>query len=890
MAKKKQQDTAGQSRKTQTKKKRPEAQPKQSLNTEHQTTNSDSQLPVTNYQLPSNEQAPLTSTPARRSRYSIAQQILLGSIVLFVVILLYGFFKTLNPKMPNPEHRNPNTELRTPNSEHRIPVTDNSRNSGIEAVSLKTAETFYLQEVYEKSYAIYNKLLQSTTDASASSQEDMMRDFLLLKMALCMERMNRLDEAYSLLTTITNPSDISTATNLSPRRQSADSPVIKAFANYHLCVLEMQKKQFLKAHTYAYKTLALISALTFDWQWTSLLQQNCDFLAAESITRQVLSLCDADKNTVDKLWIDKSTSSGLLCGNQPDPFINLSETELRSVLGSGCEQLNKALLGPQIQKLQSQESPAGNKVDISRWSIICNGAPIDELLARFAANADLDINFERRTPNPEPRTTNRPVRLYMSSATTQQFLTVAAGCVGLLSRLNDDESQTPNPELRTVNSESNHESRTPSLTVKIFNPSDYTSLSEHIDLLNREAISLWRRFLFSYSNNKYEGIAHFALGLLEEQRGFITEAISEYKMVANRYSHSSLAPLALLASSKLKETIRDYAGAREDLKQLAQQYSDSEYSSQARLYLADVTMKAGLFNEAAQLFRKIFNLNLSAESQSSAALGAGKCFYEVKDYENAAGWLTRYVDITEERSNRDFYLACLLLAKTNLARGSLQQARDAFDYILTSRNDGTFAVQHLVQEYVETAMSMVKAYIQQGYYFDALMLLENTNPAEGEVIVSPADLSQKDTIEIAILKANILRSIGMVEQALIVLGDKAQYVSDSQLKAQIYLEQAKCLFAKDDFEAARKNLAEALVLTEPGPLAQQIGCELADISLKLGKDSDVISICLQVLNSEPQDPIKQKAIDLLAAAYTEKKDFDKATLALTGQWTKQSTN
>jgi outer membrane protein assembly factor BamD (BamD/ComL family) len=61
---------------------------------------------------------------------------------------------------------------------------------------------------------------------------------------------------------------------------------------------------------------------------------------------------------------------------------------------------------------------------------------------------------------------------------------------------------------------------------------------------------------------------------------------------------------------------------------------------------------------------------------------------------------------------------------------------------------------------------------------------------------------------------------------------------------------------------------------------------LADVCLKLDENTQAISICSKLLESEPQAPIKQKTLELLATAYTREKKYDKAVLALLGQRSK----
>ncbi|MHC4511520.1 MAG: tetratricopeptide repeat protein, partial [Planctomycetota bacterium] len=120
------------------------------------------------------------------------------------------------------------------------------------------------------------------------------------------------------------------------------------------------------------------------------------------------------------------------------------------------------------------------------------------------------------------------------------------------------------------------------------------------------------------------------MGLLHSQVGLPTEAIAEFKLVANRFSQVSLAPYALLHSSKLKTNLRDHHGAREDLRQLIEQYPDTNIYGHAYLRLADATMEAGLKAEAARLYQRVYNFGLSAESKTASALGAAGCFYETE--------------------------------------------------------------------------------------------------------------------------------------------------------------------------------------------------------------------------------------------------------------------
>ncbi|MHC4112763.1 MAG: tetratricopeptide repeat protein, partial [Planctomycetota bacterium] len=573
----------------------------------------------------------------------------------------------------------------------------------------------------------------------------------------------------------------------------------------------------------------------FSNDWTPSLLSDCHFLIAESMTRHILSLCDVDKDLPGRLW---STAM------EVDPFTSLNQTQLRLLLNSGSEQLSKGLLGPQIQNLEQKGTS-------SRWSVACHGAPIDELLARFATKAGLNITWDFcKAPDQEAEKNTihkKTAILYLPETTTQQFITVAAGHVGLLARPDQKE------------------------TINIFNPADYSSLSEHISLLSEETVSLWHRFLSVFHGDQRVPNAHFALGLLQAQRDHVTEAVAEYKLVANRYGKSSLAPFALLHSSKLKTNLRDYAGARQDLKQLVEQYPESELSGQACLYLADATMKAGLTNEAARLYSKVYHIGMSLQSQTASAFGAGRCFYKQKDYEAAAKWLSRYFDLAKDSTSRQLYSACLLLGKSNLALGKTQQACDAFEAAL-----GGPAGQLTRQEYIETVSALVEVKIQQANFLEALALLENARSRQFS--------QEEESIEILLLKSRLLRIMGLADEAIATLGDRAQYTRDPQVKVEISFELAKCYIAKENLELARRDLAEIIILVEPGPLAHEIALELADVCLKLGQSSQTISICSQLLDLDPSEQIKQKALDILAAAYSRQKNYNRAALALLGKW------
>ncbi len=776
--------------------------------------------PTTSVRSPSNAKSSLRG-PIRHKRFSNLQKAFVAAIITVGAMLMYVVLKPL--LLSQNKISTPATQQISPSA---LPADDSIQVvqqpvqqtatlfPSTQPLSLDVARDFYLQNDYSQAYAAYNQLYQSLP---ARAKDELLRDFLQYKMALCLNKAGNSEQANSLFRTLSK----------------SRSPVIRVVANYELSLLQVQKKQYIKARAIAYQAIAMVSAIDFDKDWILSLQRDCQFLVAECMTRNVLLLCDADEDVQSMLW----SSYGDI-----DPFINLDQAQLRSLLNSGLEQLKEGLLSPQIRKLEQQGV-------LPRWSVIAYGASVEELLARFVANAGLDISWiQNKIQAAEPAgnaVRKRPVSLYLPSATAQQAIEVATGHVGLLSHIDEKGILT------------------------IHNPADYSSLSEYVNLLTQEAVSLWRNILLTFHEDKRVPNAHFALGLLHTQGDQPASAIAEYKLVANQFSQTSLAPYALLSSSKLKAELLDYSGAREDLTQLVEQYPETEYYGQACLNLADATRNAGFFNEAIRLYRKVNNLGLSLELQTASALGAGTCSYEIRDYETAAKWLVKYIKLANDPTDEDFYLAYFHLGKTNLALGNYQQASLAFQYALSG------PVGSLARErYVETVSALVETQIHLENFVQALTLLET---------IDSWQFSTKESIEILLLKSKVLRLMGLPDKAIAVLGDNAEYLPDSQLKIRMYFELANCHIAKGDLDFAHKKLTDILISATPGPLSHEIALRLAEVCLDIGQSSQTITVCRQLLDSEVSSQIRQKALKVQAAAYNQQKNFDNAALALVGQ-------
>jgi tetratricopeptide (TPR) repeat protein len=795
---------------------------------------------------------PSLQEPFRYERLSSLQKVLIGGIIVLAAIVLFGLLRTGG--RPNAESPLPSAAKTTSSNgslkgqafgdalsksghpqalqgvPEGLPVEASTHSPQVvqepaqeqkpglrpaQPLSLEFARSFFQQRQYDKAYTAYDQLRQALP-----AGDQLLRDFLQLEMALCKKESGDLEEASRTLVSVSQ----------------SRSPAVRIVSNYHLSLLEIQRKRFLRARTRAYNAMALIKAVSFNDDWALAFECDCHFLIAECLSRHILMLSNADTNLPEGLWGSPSAAM--------DPFADLQEAALRQVLSSGSEDLGKGLLDPRIRKLDYAGDPP-------RWSVTSDGAPVEELMAKFAVSADIDLHWAlEKASGPgsvEGAQRQRPVSLHLPAATSNQVVLTAAGCAGLLACPED----VPGGKLK----------------VTVSDPTRYTSLDKHLSVLSQQAVSLWQKFVLTFYSDKRLANAHFVMGLLQSQMGLPTEAIAEYKLVANRFSQMSLAPYALLHSSKLKTNLRDYQGARDDLKQLIEQYPDAEVYGQAYLGLADATKQAGLKAEAGHLYERVYNFGLSVESKTASALGAAECLYDTKAYDDAAKWLTRYIQLAGGGGNTNLYGAYFLLGEIYQALGKHEQACNAFRYAL--------AMQSSREQYVKALAALVKGHIQQEQYVEALEALEN---------VSSVALSEEQSVEMLLLKCRILRMMGLIETAINSLRDRAEYVSDPQLSAELSFELAQCHVAAGDLELARNRLSEILGIVKPGPLAQDAAMELADVCLKLGRSSQSISVCLQLLNSDTSAEMRQQMLKTLAAAYNQQKDYDKAARALSGQW------
>ena len=760
--------------------------------------------------------------PRKSRKTAKLQKMLVVAIAVVAAMLVYPLLKSksITPRL-SPEAAGPaepileiETAVSTQPTSSETPWLQAEPSPEIQqvrALSVNIAEKLYKQKQYAAALNTYKQLLQNTTDP----QQQALHDFIKLRIALCSSKTASVDQTKPLFRLLTQ----------------SRCPLVALLANYQLSLIELQQRQFLNARTKAYQALCLVSAADFNRDFAQSLLANCHFIVAQSLTSKVLALSNADQDLPSSMWPSRYLLS--------DPFTDLAQAALLSILNTGFEKIDKAAFRPQIRAFQQPG-------DLLRWSAICLRAPIEEVLARFTADIDLHLQWAPAAPDDTTEQTNsarqRPVTLYMADTTSQQAIAAAAGAAGLMIRLEDKD-------------------------LTVFDPANYTSLDQQIALLSRQALASWQRFVLTFYNDKRIGTAHFALALLNTQRNEIPQAIAEYKLVASRFSKSAVAPAALLKSSKLKADLHDYLGAREDLKQLIEQYPDCELADDACLYLADATQKASLWTQAAKAYGKVYNLGFSSASRTAAALGAGKCRFYEKNHQEAVKWLNRYLELADDYTCNDAFVAYSLLGQAHLALGNLQHAREALQNALNAK--------YTRDQYAQTVCALARANIEQDNFIEALEALDGANTQQ---------LSLPELMKILLLKSVVFRKMGLVNKAVMVLSDRAEYIDDPQLKTEAFLELARCYAADGRLEDAADTLTEILLFAQQQDVVQTVALELAGVYFQLGRNSEVISICRRILHSEPSEQLKQQTFELMAKAHNSQNNYEHAALALLGQW------
>ncbi|MHC4294167.1 MAG: hypothetical protein ACYSTL_01115 [Planctomycetota bacterium] len=597
----------------------------------------------------------------------------------------------------------------------------------------------------------------------------------------------------------------------------SESPIVRAMAHYQLAVRDVLGGQFMRGRMRAYLGIAALAEVDVPLE----LETDCDVLIARALTQKVIDYYGTDELMK---WNPMRIS---------DPFAGFGESRARKLLTEGGGRVTHAVLGPQIEQIEALGRA-------KQYSVTCARTSIDELLVSFAGKTNVDLKWINTTRGVR----SRPVSIHCPRVTEQRFSEVTCGAVGLLSRYTGDG-------------------------IHIYDPHSYEVLSQQRALLAREAISAWRRLSLKMQDDSRLAQAHFALGVLYELTDELTDAMGEYQLIAKRFEKMDIGAAGLLRSASLRIRLRDFTGARMDLLTLLDQYPNCTDSDKVYLYLGQATMKAGLVSDATGVFRKLYYMNLSSESQRAACIGSARCFYQMGDFEETHKWATRYIGLVSS-PEQELAEAYLLLGESEAALDRGAEAVEAFHYVLASQPSSETRVRAILK--------LAEVESGRGNFVNAIAALDR---------IRGLKLTQEQTYPYLLKTAEVFRAMGISQKAASIIRNRLSAVVDPEMRGKLAVELARCYIDENDLEVAGIVLAEFLPKLEPGPTAQEAECLLAEVALNSGRTSQAITISSELLRSNCNDDIRRRAQEVLGSAYIARQDYENAAMTYSGLLFKQ---
>ena len=615
----------------------------------------------------------------------------------------------------------------------------------------------------------------------------------------------------------------------------SQSPILRAYGYHMLAVLDYRDEAYMSSRRHAYAAIGVLGAM----EGRHTLVADCEYLIARAMSAKVVS---ARTEKMDLPLKD------LLC---TDPILAApNDLVLRKLLGDGTQMLTKAETDPSLGQLP--EGRAGQ-----RWMVWWDGPPVEQFLQKMGTACRKDVRWGAT----DQAMRRRAVTMVFGGGVSQQRLAeVACGMTGLMARFTGEE-------------------------IVIVNPRFPESMEVQVDLLGPEVISMWRRFILDDRVNGRDdtriAAAHYALGRVYESMRKQAEALRVYQQVSNNYEETRVAPLALLRSAAIRQSLLDYQGARRDLLRLIDLYPEAGLFGQAYLNLGIVTRQAskdpaggkgqpGLLADAEAVFTRLYYLNVSLDTRKRACLELAECLYEQAKYAEAAKWTTVFLGHVEVGDTKGLCRGYLMLGKCSEANKDLDAAADAFYHVLGIGASG--------KQRVETLLLLVPVQIARKRYVGAIGALDRLGR-------ETLDMAQK--AEYLISLSESYRGMGLPDRASAILDRQKDSISDPVLLDRILLELARCQIQMGKYVSARKLMSGALKSMDTHSADResiwQVQVELADVSLKLGETGSAIAAAEPVAAEKKCLPaLRRRARQILGAAYVRRGMYDKAAEALTG--------
>jgi tetratricopeptide (TPR) repeat protein len=607
-------------------------------------------------------------------------------------------------------------------------------------------------------------------------------------------------------------------------------PLARALANQMLAVADLEDSRWSAARVKAY--VAMGSAGSF-----TALDTDCDFLAAYARTREVLSLSNAEIQLIPPSRLITS-----------DPLAGLAERDLQKL--SADESADGAVT-TSLTPVQRSADAAGLRAYRAR----CRRTPLEDLLARLSSETGREIRWDAVS---QPAR-QRAVTLAMDEASEQRLAEVACGMCGLQARFTGEE-------------------------IVVRDPEGLATVAAKRELLVPEAMAAWRRLFLRWPADGRLAEGQFALAAAYEAADDVTNALGQYRHVAERYSTAEAAPRSLLQSARLRMKIRDYGGAYTELLSLLDGHPEYPACDEAYLYLGQAAFQSDQVVEAIRSYRKLYYQDPSAALKAQACLGMGKCFHRQGDFKEAARWLWEYLDqadlralvgaeggsaqgtgaappentqrAQDARTREDTWQAGLLAEKCEVAMGDLARARKAIRIAVAA----DAAKIHEMETTLELAALLNLSHDYVGA-LGSLQKLESANLSEGQAVTA------------LLLRVGIFRSIGLNEAAITLLRSRLPYSGDPNLASLLTMEVGRCHVAEGDYAAARTAFAEAVSKAKGGAAAWEATCELAQTCLLGGEPDQAIMLADELVRSPCSPAVRSRGCEILAGAYIATRDY-----------------
>jgi tetratricopeptide (TPR) repeat protein len=171
-------------------------------------------------------------------------------------------------------------------------------------------------------------------------------------------------------------------------------------------------------------------------------------------------------------------------------------------------------------------------------------------------------------------------------------------------------------------------------------------------------------------------------------------------------------------------------------------------------------------------------------------------------------------------------------------------------------------------------LELVDVHIDQEDFISALGVLDSLLREE---------LTAEQKTDLAILQADIHRSIGLLDRARSVLKlARSQTNQNPTRQARLNAALARCHIDAGDFDQARTLLMGVLPMVTDGPVRGEISVLLGQVCLKTKKYDQAETIAKPVIEMDCPRATRLEAQRILGEVYLARKEYEKAAVMFSG--------